>query len=216
MNQTEQILSKYVEFEEYLQTVDLNELRKIYSRHELTEFRKQLYGVKLRSIAYEVGQMIDEMKKEEYPELLGVHHYPILRKIDFLSEDEKKKLDDFLLAIRPNNYVTGLWRVAGSEKSKQIEQFLIDNNVVEEKHFALCPNCWDEHISSSLTNKQREQLEAILADKEDEDRYEKLAGILLYGCGECHEEFDFDELNQLQYKTALKLIMERDTSLDNV
>lgn len=219
MNQLEQILSQFQAFADYLQTIDTSELRKHYTRQELKEFLDKLYGIKMRSLAYEISKIIEEMKIEEYPELLGVHHFPELRNIDFLTEEQKKKLDEYLARYRKGNYVSlsGFRRITtDSHKVKQTENFLIEKGIVEERYFVLCPYCGEGHLSNELNKEEREQLELLLKNPDEEDRYEKLIQFLPYCCMECECEPDLDHISDLKYKTVFKMAKERDTSLDYV
>ncbi|MEJ8548182.1 hypothetical protein [Brevibacillus borstelensis] len=213
----EQILEKQQEFNQYLDSIDLSVLKEQYTRSELDNFSNQLYSLKTRSLAFEVKRLTDEMKKEEYPELLGVHHFPVLRQIDFLTEEQKIELDKFLVSYRKGNYVSGLWRITKKHGTvKEIEKFLLDKGVVEERHYAICPKCDQGYISSLLTPEQKQGIEKIITENESEERYEYLDTFLDHVCMECDRSTVPEEIETLNFKTVYKMVQERDTSLDNV
>lgn len=217
MDDLQQILQKYKEFGEYLQSIDLANLKKNYSRQELKEFTKELYSVKHRSVAYEVNQMIDEMKKEEYPELLGVHHYPVIRKIDFLSEDKKKELDEFLVRFRKGNYLSGFWRIVRDQKvEKQIESFLIENGVLEPKYAIYCPHCADHILTSYMNKEEKEELDKLVNQPFSWDKFEELEEKMEGFCMECEEEINLEKMEKFHWKEVLQMVVERDKSLDHV
>jgi hypothetical protein len=213
------IMAKYEEFNRFLETVDLEEMKKTYSRTQLKEFSKQLYNVKTRSLSYEISKIADEMKLQEFPQLLGVHRFPVIQEMDFLTDTQKIELDKFLGTFRKGNYVNGLWRIVkNTEKAKKIEQFMVGKGVFDEEFVATCPNCSDEHVSNILTKEQKEKVVEILKQVHTWERYEELEKHLYYGCNECDYQVDFETVNEdsIRFKTFVKLVAERDSSLDNV
>lgn len=95
MNILEQILQKKKEYEEFVNAVDLAEMEQ-FNREQLTAFNKAYHETNARYITSEINYIIQRKKNEEYPELLGVHHYPELKEIDFLTENQLIKLDNQL------------------------------------------------------------------------------------------------------------------------
>jgi len=212
------ILQRFEEFKEYLNGIDLESIKQKHTRAELKEFSKQLYNVKVRSLAYEVNQTAEEMKKEEFPQLLGVHRYPIINEMEFLTENQKIELDKFLVMIRKGGYVSGLWKISNkAEVIKKIEQYLIEKGVVEEQFVVNCPNCSGERMSSMMNTEEKAKLEALLSKEPSWERYEELEGLLHYVCNECDTELNLEKIKvqNIKYKTFLKLVMERDTTLDH-
>jgi hypothetical protein len=218
MTNTNVILEKYKEFNDFLNSVDLESLKKEYNRGELLALKKQLYDVKLLNLPFEIGKLTDQMKLEEYPELMGVHHYPILKELDFLNDSQQVELDTFLSKHRVGNYLNGLWSLfklmSYKDKEnvlKQIELFLTENGIVESVHYVLCPSC-SSHLSSNLTNTQRAKIESALSSKTDREILDEL---LQFSCDECFYDLDYD-VKQVPFKSSLKIIKGRNTSLDNV
>lgn len=222
MDKRQEILEKYQAFNSYLESIDLNELGKTLTRKELSEFREELHGHKSRSLTYEISELTRKMKEEEHPELLGVHHFPIIREIDFLSESQKLKLDEFLLMHRVGNYINSLWRVTGNEKDlKRLEEWLLEHEVTEEHYSVFCPHCRNGRISGIISKGEKAELDSILQEYKqtsDWELYEKIMRKLESYCMECEAEFEIDASNvdQLRYKSLTKMKMGRDMSLDNV
>lgn len=218
MSTFETILSKYREFDSFLRSIDIEELRKQHTRQELNTLAGQVSNFDLRSISFEIRKMTEEMKKEEYPELLGVHRFPILRDITFLTEEQKIELDKFLVQFRVGNYVSGFWRVTKNQKqADQILMFLLQHDVVEKKYYGLCPRCRDGYLTSLLGEKEKDQIShALSLEHDNEERYDTLSAMLDGYCSECDYEPDIEALERLEYKTVFRMVMGRDKSLDNV
>ncbi|WP_049946664.1 hypothetical protein [Bacillus cereus] len=219
MDIREQILAKYKEFNEFLMNISIDDLRKQFNRRELNTFKGKLYDTKLRSLAYEISKMTDEMKIEEFPQLLGVHHFPIINEIDFLNEEQKIELDKELVRYRVGNYVSGLWKVTRDEKvRKQLLEWLINKEILETKHAVLCPYCHNGNVTDVMTTQEKVNLNSMFSNyKEayDEDLEEKLQDILENVCMECDAFAEVDDLKELNYTEYHQMKMKRDDSLDN-
>ncbi|MGN5650985.1 hypothetical protein [Bacillus sp. Brlt_9] len=212
----EVIKEKYKEFAAFLDGITIEEIEKEYSRSVLKEFTNELSNIKVRSISYEISKLIQKKKEEEYPDLLGIHHYPVLKEIDFLPEEKKLELDGFLARFRIGNYLTGLSRIMFSEDLKRFEEFLMEKKVVEEKFYVCCPLCNNGWISKLLSNEEKVKVEALVNDKKNRDKFEMLEEYLQYYCSGCENEPDIERMNVVSFGRKLKVIQERDKSLDNV
>jgi len=219
MNQLHSIIEKHKEFNSFLESINLDSLRMEYSREQLKAFSKELHQLNTRSLSFEVGKIIEEMKKVEFPQLLGVHHYPIINELSILNESEKIALDKHLSKLRVGNYVHRLWSVVKNEdKVEKVEAFLLDKSVVEKVYAVLCPSCSDAKLTKLMNEQEKENLTTTLTQKPTWERFEELESIFSYGCDECSYEVDFDKLcvENVAFKTYIKLIMERDKTLDHV
>lgn len=212
----EVIKERYREFATFLDGIAIEEIEKEYSRSELKELSKELSNINLRSFSYEITKMIQKKKEEEYPELLGIHHYPVLKEIDFLSEDKKLELDKFLARFVVGNELSGLSRMMYSKDLKRFEEFLIEKGIAEAKFYAFCPRCHSGWISRLLTLEEMKLVEALLKDKKNEDRSENLEGYLEYCCSQCDEEAEFERIDTVNFGRLLKIVQGRNKSLDNV
>lgn len=223
MDIREQILMKYKEFSTFLNNVDLESLKKDFTRQELNMLREEINNIPIRSLSYEISQKISEMKKEEFPQLLGVYRFPILNKMDILTETEKIELDKFLSNYRQGSFLGSLWKVIeDDEKEKQVEQWLIDHHVVEECYYLLCPDCEEAYVSVEMSKKMKEEFEYHVNEYKKTKLYghfEEADLFIQYSCDECEFDThlkDYLELEEIPYKKLLRLNMKRDTSLDLV
>lgn len=89
----------------------------------------------------EISEIIDRKKKEEYPELLGVHHYPKIKKIDFLSEEDKISLDNYIVSIGCSRYLykgSNAWYTLTKKWNEDIQekvlQFLVDEGIIKRMY----------------------------------------------------------------------------------
>ncbi|MED2737060.1 hypothetical protein [Bacillus toyonensis] len=212
----EVIKEKYKEFAAFLDGIAIEEIEKECSRSELKDLSKELSNINLRSFSYEITKMIQKKKEEEYPELLGIHHYPVLKEIDFLSEDKKLELDKFLARFVVGNELSGLSRMMYSNDLKRLEEFLIEKGIAEAKFYACCTTCGGGWISKLLTIDEKKLVETLLEDKKNEDRSEMLEGYLEYYCSQCDDEPDIERIDTVNFGRLLKIVQGRDKSLDNV
>jgi hypothetical protein len=159
------------------------------------------------------------MKEEEFPQLLGVHNFPIINEIDFLSDKQKLELDKFLVMHRVGNYVYSFWKVVSGDKLiKQLESWLEEKEVIEKCYTVICPNCYEGHLSKTMPKTEKEVLEKMFKDYKasgDYDLWEKLSKIMPEGCMECDDVREIDAMDELHFKDYQIMKMQRDSSLDN-
>lgn len=220
------VVEKYREFSNFLNEVDLSDINKKYSRKELQDTVKNIRNIDIRSMTLEISRIEEKMKLEEHPELLEVHNFPILKKIDFLSEEKKIELDRYLVRLRVGNYVakSGLYTIARKpEVNHQLIEWLKDNGVIAEQWLVNCINCSDT-LGKVETNSEKAVLDnSLKAYREtyDYQHYERIMDVLNNQdlCMECDILLD-DMLENysgdFMYEPIYKMQMERDRSLDNV
>lgn len=223
MDIKEKVLSEYEKFNEFLNSVSLDVLRKQFNRHELKELESKIRGIKLRSLSYEISKLAAQMKLEEFPQLSEVHRFPVLKKIDFMTEEKKVELDKELVLFRVGNYLPYLGRY--TDEIDKLEQFLLENGVIEKKYVVTCPCCGaDEWLSTPQSLEQKNKLELLLDKNEEDycDAEEEFGSTVDCICGDCgfspdyYEMRDYARKGRLRFKELLKMKMERDKSLDNV
>lgn len=219
----EEIISKYNEFGEFLKTVDISELKQQYTRKELITLSESIRTSDLRSLWHEIYKLTEQLKLEEFPELLGVYRFPILKEIDFMTEEEKIELDKKLVGFNVGHYLPYLGRY--TNEHKKLEQFLLENNVVEKQYVVTCPCCGgNEWLSNTLDTKTKEAFDELLTKEivDDCDDVEAFTNIVDRICDECDFYPELESMrvykaqNQLRYKELLRMNMKRNTSLDNV
>lgn len=218
MDQRNEIIDQFNAFQQFLDGIDIQDLAKL-SRNELTEFKSKLTEIKLRSFTYELSQLIDKKKVEEYPELLGVHHYPELKEINFMSDAKKLELDKHLAMLRVGNYINRLYSYAGDNVA-MLEAFLMEKGIAEQYFIVLCPHCADGHLSSPMLKATLDNLVDEINMAESDEVFENLEaeGKLESNCSECEDQVDLTILKDrgLQTKKYMKLAKPRDRRLDNV
>lgn len=101
----QEIIDTYKKFKQYVADID-NSIFEASSRAELMEFQKELSkNNSFRHLCWDIDKIINLKKIEEYPELLGVHHYPEIKELDCISEEDKINLDNFLVGLGFNAYI---------------------------------------------------------------------------------------------------------------
>jgi hypothetical protein len=236
---SEEILQGYLDFQEFLKNINLSGIEKHLSREDIRKLVSDIYAIKLRSLSSELQKLEAEMKLEEIPELKGVHNYPDLKEINFLSEEDKIVLDDYLAYLRLNSYIyqqsTKFQEV--SEKwdkdiINKVFEFLLNKQIVEKVYaFYFCKNCFNsskfltqsqvnnylkffeiEKIEyNSRTNLQNEEFEELMNSVEAESC-----------CMECDNDYEItekelkDRLENGGYELYYRVIKKRDCKYDGV
>lgn len=221
MDIREQVLTKQKEFSNFIQSVDVDALRATYSRVELTEFVKSLQKIPVPSLSFDVSKVIEEMKKEEFPQLTGVHNYPVISEFNLLTQLEKELLDKHLAMIGVGNRVYNLSRVVlDFSKEKSLKTWLLENEIVEAMYMVTCPSCHTGDISREMNEEKKDALLANFraykdGSKTGSEEVEKLVNQFEFMCYDCEELVDISRLYQLDFKQNFNLLAERDKSLDN-
>ena len=211
MNVKEELLQKYEEFAAFLEGVDLSSLKNTHTRQGIKEFESQLGKIKLRNISFELSDMIKEMKEEEFPQLRGVHHFPALAEIDFMSEEKKIELDKYLCMVRKGNYVFNLFKFTND--TKRLQQFLVEKGILEKVYRVTCPKHYNETLITGLSKEKLEEFKkAVLTNDTDffEDEYDDLY------CECCEDNAEYKTWNDMFIREDYVLLKNRDNSLDNV
>lgn len=227
------IINRYQEFDSFLKGINVEDFKK-YSRAELNEFYMELREYSFfRSLSFEVSKIIDEKKKEEYPELLGVHHYPVIKEIDYLSEEDKINLDKYLVGLGFNHYLykgSHAWYTLakkwGEETQEKVLQFLVDTGILERMYrMNICHDTMiltKEKVDKYLKYFDMKKNLKELSDKDLDTYYELEENLeLYYCCMDCDNEVEINETDirdaiNSNYAHVYKVIKDRDKSLDNV
>jgi len=234
-NYLQTIINKYTEFDTYLKQININEFKQ-FTRDELTEFKNELPSYfSFRYLTSKINQIIENKKKQEYPELLGVHHYPEIKELDYISEENKIKLDNFLVEWGWNSYLheytpklTGIFKNWSNEivNLSNILEFLASKQILE-RYYKMYICCDYIIVDEEKINKYLRYFELYknndeLSEKEWEE-FDKLQNKLNYNyeyCPECDseiqitEEMIMDTINKYSY--LYKIIKERDKSYDKI
>lgn len=222
----DEIIQKFEEFSSYVAGIDREELKKQFTREELKSLCDRISFVKSVNLWYDVHKIIDAKKLEEYPALLGVHNFPVLKEIDFMTEEQKIKLDERMCAFRLGESIGGISRFV--DDYKKLEKFLVDKGIAERTYYLQC-SCEEFFLSDELSEGDKKKLEEImkkecdgLIEKWTDEEREFYDSKATEYCCECYANSESDNLKreleqgQLFFKEILKMKMKRDDSLDNV
>ena len=233
-NYLQSIINKHKEFNTYLKEININEFKQ-FSREELTEFTKILPSLfSFRYLTAEINQIIENKKIQEYPELLGVHHYPEIKELDYISEEDKIKLDNFLVEWKFGSYLyeytpklTGLFKNWSNEivNLNNILDFLKSKQILERyyKMYICCDYIIvdEDKINDYLRLFELYKKKDLSEEKlEEYDKLQIKVNYLYEYCPECDneikitEEMIMDTINKPSY--LYKIIKERDKSYDKL
>ena len=224
--QKEQILSIFRTLNEQLNQIDVPSLKEQFNREELTELNREIYELKVAepSIRKEIHELTEQMKKEELPQLLGVYRFPIINKIDFLSQESKVLLDKELAKYNTHQsgFNIGIHIFEGSAelKNKAIE-WLIENDVLHIQYHTECPECDDpRYLTFTKTEFLEEQAKYILAKNflesykklSEEERAEKR--IEYFDAENVLEELNEDYQCECEENLAKRLFVSKSMDID--
>lgn len=218
----ENIVEKQRELTELLNSVEMDELRQNYSRKELVEFQKSLRGIKSSNLSVNLLMVIEEKKREEFPQLNSVHHFPVLNGIDFLTLSEKEKLDEYLVRLPRHSLIFSLYEVVRhAQKLNLLDNWLRENGVMEAVYMARCPHCMHDFISGMLTEEEMRELVKDFntfknAPDAGQGEQETVEAHLRTDCSLCGELVDVPDMDGLEFDRNLRMVMERDRSLDTI
>ena len=188
-NYLQTIINKYTEFDTYLKEININEFKQ-FTREELTQFKNELPSCfSFRYLTSEINDIIEEKKLQEYPELLGVHHYPEIKELNCISEEDKIKLDNFLVEWRLHSYLhkyTHKLREMSKNWSdkiiNEILEFLVSKQILERyyKMYICCDYIIidEEKINKYLRSFELSKIKELSDDEWKE--YDKLQQELNY------------------------------------
>ena len=239
-NYLQSIINKYNEFNTYLKEINIKDFKQ-FTRDELIQFKKELPSYfSFRYLTSEINDIIEKKKLQEYPELLGVHHYPEIKELTCISEEDKIKLDNFLVEWGLNSYLhehtskfKELFKYWSKEITNKVFDFLVDKNILK-RYYKLYICCDYIIIDKEKINKYlryfelNKKLNEISTNEklfnwDIESEWDKLERELNYFyeyCPECYEEIRIKEelimetINKPSY--FYKVIKERDKTYDKL
>lgn len=210
----------------------LKEVRTINSNIDLTDVKnnlnyeqtKELYKmIRYRSNDEknkELKEIMEIKKSLEYPEITGIHYYPIIKTIDFITEKEKIELDILIKDANKNRKVLRKIR----DLDERVLNFLIDKDIIEKVYIFHCECESDECYDTEITQEQFdtfkdywERLKIEGGTTKEEDKY------MNYGCFETGcwndgnvEVSSLEEFNQHLRYTDFRIKTKPDLTLDNI
>lgn len=194
----------YKELKEMNNNLDLNEVRKKCTYSEVKEIYDLMkYCTSDKSVVEEVSDIMASKKEEEYPEILGVHYFPEILELDFLSEKEQIQLDDTLRTA----YSSYRKRLDLIHLEKDVLEALIEKGILEKEYLLSCGcssmECSPVRISKTKLDKYIKYWE----DSQEREMSEDEDNELNYGCIEIPCFYDtideicsLEEFNDYSYK----------------
>lgn len=198
--------------------LDLNEVKGNLSYKETKSlYNTVIYSCNNKEKLNMLEEILKEKKIKEYPEVLDVHYYPVIKNIDFLSDNEKIDLDKTI----KNAYLIRLSRGKLNELNNKILHFLLTNKIIERQYIFHCScgddECYDEVITESLFDKLKDYWQRETTnDTTHEDDKEMNYGCFETGCWNdgnvevCSLEDFNNNLKRIEYK----VVKEPDMTLD--
>ena len=233
-NYLQTIINRYKEFDTYLKEINIEEFKQ-FTREEISEFTKILPSYfSFRYLVSEINDIVDNKKKQEYPELLGVHHYPEIKELDYISEEDKIKLDNFLVEWGFHSYLheytpklTKIFKNWSKEivNINKILEFLVSKQILE-RYYKMYICCDYIIVDEEKINKYIRYFELYKKEKlsdSEEAEFDSLQRILNYSyeyCSECDNEIEIteeiimDTINKPSY--LYKIVKERDKTYDKL
>lgn len=234
MYSIEDILKANKKYEEELKKFEeiQKEIRNINNNINLDDVKlnmnyseaKELYKLILsrsnnKDMIKNFKDILEDKKAEEYPEIKGVHYYPIIKEIDFLSEEEKIKLD---ILIKDASTKVSI-RESLTDLDYRILDFLVNKKIIEKQYVFGCNcgsfECNEKIITEEKFNKLKQYWEKDTQGltTEEEDK-EMCYGCIYVSCWHdsdieisCLEEFE-ENLRYYRYSVKVK----PDLTLDNI
>lgn len=202
--------------------IDLEEVKNTLNYLETKDlYYLMIYCFNNKEIESSLCKIMTEKKLKEYPEILGVHYYPIIKDIDSISEEQKVVLDKLIKdAFSKYNVRVKL--------SKQIEpnvlEFLVENKILKKEYVFHCTcddeECYDEFVSQERFDKLKEywnkQSEGIETSHEEDN--EMGYGYIEVGCwNDGYIEIgSVEDFNKHLRRVEYKVLQEPDMTLDNI
>lgn len=218
MDILEELQHKRKEYLEVLHKINKEDLEK-YTRKELEGF---IANTPFGDAAFYriLNAVIKEKKEQEYPQLKGVHHYPKINEIDFLTEKEKIDLDTHLSMLSTGQYVAGLRRKYSThQKVNKVYDWLVTKGIVEEQYLIQCPICNDDVVSKIITKEKKTELEQAFKRYKKDGNYKDynfISQITEWFCIECEGEWSINDIKEFRFRSTYKLTKPRDTTLDSL
>lgn len=196
--------------------IDLDDIKKLSYQEAKDFFNQSIYTCNNETAA-SIREIIESKKAELYPEILGVHYFNEIKEINFISEEEKVKLDR-LLSKR------NIRRDEINNLDEKIIEFLLEKQIIEKLYVISCAHYYNFDCQETIfINEKVEKLKSYwekqsngeeTTDEEDEE--------LCYGCFEICCDYERIEVTNLEefeehlYEIRYRLIKKPDRSLDDL
>ncbi|HFK1766556.1 TPA: hypothetical protein ACGXQA_005167 [Bacillus mobilis] len=196
MTNPKEIIKRYNEFAEYLNSINLKEVLDNHSIEDIKLMNDKMSQIYFRRIEFEVREYINQPKNICPPIQTVVTNEQkfkqLIQKIGYLSDQEKVNLYEFLIMLREGETIAGLTRITrNAHKTNQIEKYLVEHGIADKYSIAICPGC-SEHLTKPLSEELKKEYQ-----KEIAENYYK------HYCPECYNFLQYDDVENLDYKEYL-------------
>lgn len=198
--ETKELIKKYEEFNNYLQTVNIDELKSCLTAKEMECLHSGLVEVGLRDIPLEINKALHELKMEENSEPQSRYRYPELDAIDFMSEKKKTELDKYLGMLNTGSFVFHLGRY--TTEPKILEEYLKEKGIIGEVFHLTCSRHYHLKITAKMTLDEVNRIKNAVIQKDREELDEAVEGIF---CPKCEDIPDYREWRDEYIQTAIVL-----------
>ena len=207
------LANKSKEIEKLLSNLNSNRLEKM-SYSEIRDFYKKVEAFVDKETEIRIMNIKNRKKGEEYPDWLGVHYFPEIKEMTWLTAEEQREIDQ-TLAHCPNNKI--------GKFSTEIIQFLIDKNIISKRYTLACDcDCWDceervlteDYVTALKAYWEKEKAGITTTTEENEN--------CNYGVVEIYCNYEIIEITCLEeferYLTTVSYKKEKspDTTLDKI
>lgn len=193
--------------------INYDEIDKKYKYIEAKEIVKKLNGIQYTE---ETKQFLKSKKEKEYPEILGVHYYPEIKKMTWLDEANRVELDRL---IKENN-LRNQSKLELFLHNSKTSDFLKENKIIKKEYVLSCScgdwNCDKEIIPEGkykLLKKYWEDRDSITDEEYEEINY----GYIELPC--CHERIEIEDMEGFEMyleEERYRIIKKADLTLDKI
>lgn len=173
----------------------------------------------------EIWKIREQIKAETYPDLLGVHYYKELKKISYLSEELKIKIDKALANNYRKSYIEGLIEALFKIDNRLVND-LCKLGIMEKRYKLECKGVCSDCECGLLTLKESEVIKykefwekELKGELNDDDEGEDINyGVMTIYCenGYSYEISSLNEFNSHRKNEYYIIKKKPDKTLDNL
>ena len=231
-NKKRELELEFKRLEQINSKLNFDELRKM-TYDKVKDVRERLkYRIASNDVEKKLDKLYQEKRYEKYPILKVAYYFPVINQLDYLTDEDKRKLDKRLEKMKLwncNEYDIVSHINGGKDNKFKLIQFLIDNDIVERGYLFSC-NCGDNSGMCDHEYKSEKELEEFkeyysknvddMTDEEYdkwEDDWEKI-GYISVGCWNDSEVeiCSILDLENARKREVYKVIGKADYTYENV
>lgn len=171
--QKEKVQELYKELRKINDSIDIDEVKRLKYMEVKELYNMLKYAMDDGNKLNEIESLMKEKKEQEYPEILNVHYYPEINKLNNLTTEEKVKLDKLIKESIHN--MNSRKKIKGLDNS--IKSFLMDHKIIRREYLLSCNCghffCHDKLFKEEELNKYidywNKKKNHLTTDEEDEE-----------------------------------------------